>query len=180
MRRLTTLVALTAALLLSLSGIAFATAEVTITDDGLDPESVEAGVREDIVWTNASDADVSLVGKSPAWESGAIQPGATFSIKVTQKGTYEYASDDGSLEGEIVVGGGDVAAEEDDAKGDAAVTEPDEDKNDTGDRSGAGAGDDALPQTGIDVTLPGVLSVLLVALGAGLLLVTRPVARATA
>ncbi len=170
MPRLTALVALTAALLFSFSGIAFATAEVTIGDDGLDPETVEADIRESIVWTNASDEDVSLVGRSPAWQSGAIQPGGTFAIKITEKGTYEYASEDGSLEGEIVVGGGDAVGGGDDEEDDA-VKERD---NGTNGRQGNGQGrSDDLPQTGIDVTLPAALSLLLIALGAALLLATR-------
>lgn len=178
MRRLTTLTALTTTVLLAMSGIALAAAEVTIGDDGFDPESVAVDVREDIVWTNASDKDVSLVGKDPTWTSGPIQPGATFSIKITKEGTYEYASEDGSFEGEIVVGsaGGD---EEPDEGGDP-VKKTDKSGKDGKDKTGGGGDDDeALPKTGIAVTLPGALSLLLIALGGGLLLVTRPSARAT-
>lgn len=175
MRRLTTLVALTAGLLLALSGIAFADAEVTIGDDGFDPESVQVDVREPIVWTNASDADVSLVGEDPRWESGAIQPGATFSIKITEKGTYKYASADGSLQGEIVVGqtagggGGDDDPERDDVK--KADVKKDDKNDDTG-GGGKGGDQEPLAETGIDAIVPGSLSVLLIALGSALLLVT--------
>lgn len=181
MRRLPTLAVLTIAFLLPLSGVAFAEAEVTINDDGVAPESVKADVRETIVWTNASDADVSLVGKDPAWESGPIAPGATFSIEITKRGTYEYASEDGSITGEIVVGqaGGDA---EDDTKSDDAKA----DEKDNGDRK-KGNGDrmkdaedvkvdpdeEALPETGIDATIPGALSLTLIGLGTGLLNVTH-------
>lgn len=172
MRRLTTVFALSAAILLALSGIAFADAEVTIGDDGLDPQSVEVDIRESIVWTNASDAAVSLVGKEPGWVSGRIEPGATFSIKITQKGTYEYSSEDGSLEGEIVVAGGDPVDEK------APEDKPDDPvkEGDKGDQKGGAQKRDAEPlaETGINATLPAGLSVLLIALGAGLLLGTRP------
>ena len=177
MRRLTTLIALTAVALLALSGVAFATAEVTIGDDGLDPESVQVDVRESIVWTNASDADVSLVGTEPGWESGPIEPGATFQIKITEKGTYEYASADGSLAGEIVVGQTD--GEGGDPEGEDVKTEDDK-KDGTGEggnKGGSQGNEESLPETGMDVTLPGSLSVLLIALGAALLLVARPARR---
>ena len=183
MRRLTTLLALTAALCLAMGGIAFAAAEVTINDDGLDPESVEARVQEDIVWTNASDKDVSLVGKSPSWTSGPIQPGATFSIKITEKGTYEYASEDGSLQGEIVVGGGGDTEPEDEGEGEDPVKKdekPQKDDKPEGTSTARNDEGDGLPQTGIDVALPASLSLLLIALGAGLLIMTVPRRRLSA
>src|SRR5687767_9455853 len=101
------LAALTAALLLALSGTALADADVTIGGDGLDPETVRVDIREAIVWTNATDGDVSLVGRGPDWESGPIEPGATFSIEITQAGTYEYGSADDTLSGEIIVAAAD-------------------------------------------------------------------------
>ncbi len=177
MRRLTALLVLTAALSLAMGGIAFATADVTIGDDGLDPESVEARVREDIVWTNASDKDVSLVGKSPSWTSGPIQPGATFSIKITEKGTYEYASEDGSLEGEIVVGGGGGGNTEPEDEGDDPVKKTEKDPKGGDGTSTDRNEDESLPRTGIDVAVPAALSLLLIALGVGLLVTTVPMLR---
>ena len=177
------LAVLTTAFLLPLSGVAFADAEVTINDDGVSPKSVKADVREPIVWTNASDADVSLVGKDPKWESGPIAPGATFSIEITKDGTYEYASEDGAIEGEIVVGQAGGGTGNDDGK-----AEDDDDKSGnkddkSGDKKDAKADDEvdekidpdkeALPETGIDATLPGALSVTLIGLGTGLLSVTH-------
>ena len=168
MRRLLTLAALTACLVFAPATAAFADAEVEIGDGGFDPETVEVDVREPIVWTNTTDGDVSLAGEDPVWESGPIAPGETFSIEITQAGTYEYGSEDGSLMGEIVVGGGDAAAEEpteggdpfDEAEEDDAVEEVDPE-----DEAG-------LPETGLDATLPAVLSVLLIVIGGGLLYVT--------
>ena len=171
MRRLPALAVLTTALLLPLSGVAFADAEVTINDDGVSPETVRADIREPIVWTNASDADVSLVGSDPKWESGPIEPGATFSIEITRKGFYNYASADGELSGRIVVGQVNAGTDDDDsdsdakgddkAKGDGADKKIDPDK-------------EALPKTGIDATIPAALSVTLIGLGTGLLTVTHP------
>ena len=176
MSRLTSLAALTAVLLLAMSGLAYADVEVEIGDDGLSPESIQAELREPIVWTNASDATVSLVGEDNLWESGPIEPGATFSIKITEDGTYAYESEDGALAGEIVVGDAD-AAEPDEA--DAG----EDDKNDSGKggndggKNGAAEVDpdqEALPVTGgADPVVPGTLSVLLIGFGAALLRLTQ-------
>ena len=187
MRRLPVLAVLTTAFLLPLSGVAFADAEVTINDDGVSPESIKADVRETIVWTNASDADVSLVGKDPKWESGPIAPGATFSIEITKDGTYEYASEDGSIEGEIVVGqaGGATGGKDteddktggNDDKGGGKTDAKADDKNKADAEDNADEtidpDEEALPETGIDATLPGALSVSLIGLGSGLLRVTH-------
>ena len=174
MRRLPLLAVLTTAFLLPLSGVAFADAEVTINDDGVSPASVKADVRETIIWTNASDSEVSLSGKDPDWESGPIEPGATFSIKITKAGTYEYTSEDGSIEGEIVVG-----QAEDTTGNTGDENTGNNDDTQTNNKKNAQADQDdedeaALPETGIGASLPGALSVTLIAVGAGLLSVTHP------
>lgn len=171
MRRLLTLAALSALFLLAFGGVAFAEAGVSITDDGLDPERVRVDIREAIVWTNATDGDVSLVGEDPTWESGPIEPGATFSIEITQNGTYRYASEDGDLEGEIVVG-----AADDDQNGDGDGNGGEQDNNDDDDEpvDEVDPEDERMPETGSDAALSGVLSVLLIGFGGGLLRVTQP------
>ena len=164
MRRLLVLTALTAGLLLALSGTALADVDVTIGDDGLDPETVRVDIREAIVWTNATDADVSLVGEEPNWESGPIEPGATFSIEITRAGTYNYDSADGSLSGEIVVAGaGGSGAEPTEDATDAAVDEEVEP-----------LARPRMPETGVNALVPGALSVLLIGFGGGLLQLTHP------
>ena len=174
--------ALTAGFLLLMSTAAFA-AEVSITDDGPEPGRIEVEVREEIMWTNNTDADVSLVGEEPAWESGTIGPGATFSIEITRPGTYQYGAEDGSFTGQIIVADGE-GGEDGDGSGEEVVEEEPTEAAGNGDDDGAegDAGgeedEEALPMTGIDVTVPGALSLVLVALGVGLLMVTQPV-RAT-
>ena len=189
MRRLPALTTLTAAFVLTLGGVAFADAEVTINDDGLSPETVEADIREMIVWTNASDADVSLVGTDPKWESGPIEPGATFSIEITKAGTYAYGSEDGSISGEIVVAaaGGDATEDATEGTGggngggDAEGEKANKDAKDKRDAAAEDEADEkvdpneeALPVTGLDATVPGALSVALIGFGAGLVALTEP------
>lgn len=170
MHRLLLLAALTAGLLLALSGTALADADVTIGDDGLDPETVRVDIREAIVWTNATDGDVALVGEEPNWESGPIEPGATFSIEITRAGTYNYDSADGSLSGEIVVAAAEGAgAAPTEAATDAAVDEEVEPRQPR----------PRMPETGVNAIVPGALSVLLIGFGGGLLQLTHPRRRST-
>lgn len=177
MPRVFSLAALSAAFLLALTGVAFADADVTIGDDGLDPETVRVGIREAIVWTNATDADVSLVGEDPNWESGPIEPGATFSIEITQEGTYTYGSADGALSGEIVVRAADSG---NDDGGNNEGGNGGQNGGENGNNNGANGGtedeveevDPEMPDTGINAVVPGALSVLLIGFGGGLLRVT--------
>ena len=166
MSRMLTLAALSAAFLLALGGVAFADADVTIGDDGLNPESVKVEIKEPIVWTNATDEDVSLVGKDPKWESGPIAPGDTFSIHVTQAGTFAYESADGSLSGEIVVaaakGGNEGNGGNKGNGGNEGGRDDDEEE----------VVDPKMPETGINAVVPGALSVLLIGFGGGLLRLT--------
>jgi plastocyanin len=183
MSRMLILAALTAGLLLVLGGVALADAEVTIGDDGLDPETVEVDVREPIVWTNATDGDVSLVGEDPDWESGAIEPGATFSIEITRPGTYGYGTEDGSMTGEIVVAeaqgedDADTAGADDEGTGDDEGTEVDEQVDPDEDEG------EQLPHTGLDLDastgLTAALSTLLVGFGVTLLRLTESRRRAS-
>ena len=169
MSRVLSIAALTVALLLALGGVAFADAEVTIGDDGLAPETVRVDIREAIVWTNATDADVSLVGQGPDWESGPIEPGATFSIEITKAGTYEYESADGELAGEIIVGAAEAKPSEGAQPDEGAqeATEPPVEEVDPDEEN--------MPNTGINAAVPGALSLLLIGFGGGLLQVTdRP------
>jgi plastocyanin len=175
MRRLLTLAVLTAGLVLAMTGVAFA-ADVAIEDNGLSPTRVVVDVREAIVWTNNTDEPVSLVGEDPGWESGEIAPGATFSIEITRAGTYSYGSENGTrLRGQIVVQEGGANGSDDDDEADPEVVEQDDDDEAAEDDDEAVDPDDeALPQTGIDTMVPGILSLLLMAIGAGMLLVTHP------
>jgi plastocyanin len=174
MRRLLTLAVLTAGLVLAMTGVAFA-ADVAINDDGLSPTRVVVDVREAIVWTNNTDEPVSLVGDDPGWESGEIAPGATFSIEITREGTYSYSSENGTaLRGQIVVQEGGANGSDDDDEADPEVVEQDDDDAAEDDDDAVEDDDEALPQTGIDTMAPGILSLLLMAIGAGMLLVTHP------
>jgi plastocyanin len=80
-------------------------AEVVVGNNGLDPALVQADVGESIVWINASDQELVLASDDPLWTSGPLAPGESFSLTYDEAGTFPYASADGSVQGQIVVGG---------------------------------------------------------------------------
>jgi plastocyanin len=43
-----------------------------------------------VTWTNRDTVPHTVTGDSGAWDSGQIQPGATFSHAFDQPGTYAY------------------------------------------------------------------------------------------
>lgn len=148
MRRALVLLTLTVIAVGLLGGTALA-AEVTITDDGFSPSTVQAAVGETITWTNDTDAAVTLSSDEPRWSSGTITAGDTFSLALDEPGTVTYESTEGDRSGEIVV-------TEESAGGDDDATGDD--------------GDAALPETGTDVASTLALSFVLVIVGGTLLL----------
>jgi hypothetical protein len=152
-------VAFAAVALLALPVLA---AEVSLTDDGFDPETVEVTTGEDIVWVNMTDEEQTIVGDGAlAWDSGPIPPGGSFSVALREAGTFSYSTADGEHEGMIRVSAEDEA-EEADADADA----------DEGEESEEAAADAAqLPTTGERTEI--LLGLTLLLLGVGALLIQR-------
>lgn len=148
-------VAFAAVALLALPVLA---AEVSLTDDGFDPETVEVATGEDIVWVNMTDEEQTIVGDGAlAWDSGPIPPGGSFSVALREAGTFSYSTADGDHEGMIRVSAED---EEEDAAGEAdEADETDE------------AADAQLPTTGEQTEI--LLGMTLLLFGAGVLLIQR-------
>jgi LPXTG-motif cell wall-anchored protein len=153
---MTVLVATVAMLaLLALPALA---AEVSLTADGFDPETVEVTTGESIVWVNETDEEQTIVGDGAlAWDSGPIPPGGSFSVALRDTGRFQYATVDGEFEGTIRV----TAAADEEADEDAEAT--DDDAEDT-----AAA---QLPTTGEQTQI--LLGWALLLVGVGALLVQR-------
>jgi hypothetical protein len=143
----TLLIALLALGLLALP--ALAAVEVSITDDGFSPRTVRVDPGEDIVWVNATDAAVTVVGEDGSWDSGPLQPGETFSLALRQSGTVRYGTEDGAHEGQIRVR----------PPADEVAAEPAED---AGDEPAAAAD---LPRTGQPAAVLAGWALLLLGLG---------------
>jgi LPXTG-motif cell wall-anchored protein len=148
-------VAFAAVALLALPVLA---AEVSLTDDGFDPETVEVTTGEDIVWVNMTDEEQTIVGDGAlAWDSGPIPPGGSFSVALREAGTFSYSTADGEHEGTIEV---------------SAEDEADDADADEGEESEEAAADVAqLPTTGEHTEI--LLGMTLLLLGAGALLIQR-------
>ena len=139
------LIALTAAFVLA-QALPAAAATVTVDADGASPEQVQAGIGETVVWTNASDAPVTLVSEDPQWTSGRLRPGESFSLAFDEAGTYTYQSTDGAITGEVLVVGSDG--------GSGAAG---------GDDGGVVGGGTTLPATGTSALLAAVAAALVTA-----------------
>ena len=69
------------------------TQNITITDFQFNPATVTVPVGSTITWLNAGQqphtatTDVYSLGQ---WDSGIIQPGGSFSVRLTNAGTYTY------------------------------------------------------------------------------------------
>ncbi len=100
--RILSVVAL-ACLLVGLLAVPALAAEVTLGEDGFVPATVRVETGEDVVWTNATDEEQTIVGEDGTWDSGPLQPGETFSVALRAAGTVRYATADGAAEGSIEV-----------------------------------------------------------------------------
>lgn len=152
MRLLARTVVLATAVLLLTAAPAFA-AEITLTEDGFDPDSVEVTEGTTVVWRNATDETQTVVAEDGSWDSGPVEAGESFSIRVRDVGEIRYTTEDASAEGRIVV----VAAVDED---------PDDEVDDADEEE-----ETALPTTGAEPLV--LLAVALILFGSGSLLVRR-------
>lgn len=100
---------------------AAAAADLTLTDEGFHPASVEVAPGEDVVWVNDSLGERTIVGQDGSWDSGPLHPGETFSVSLRAEGRVAYGTVDGAHVGQLVVRAVPAAV---DGQGDAAPTDP--------------------------------------------------------
>ncbi|WP_370325059.1 hypothetical protein [Euzebya sp.] len=189
-RALVLLSLVTAALLL-VPTAASADVAVSITDDGIDPDPVVAGIDEPIVFTNTTDGEVRLVDDAGRWDSGDLVPNGTFTITFSGVITSTFTSPDGAITGTIEIVPSDEARSEepseepaDEPSAEPASQEGSEEPTDeaTGDEATEEASDEGaddeqgptgLADTGAPVAaLAGLVGMSLL-IGAGLLARTR-------
>ncbi len=65
-------------------------AAVSITKFTFSPATITVAPGQPITWTNADPVAHTTTSNDKAWDSGGLQPGATFTTTLTQPGTYEY------------------------------------------------------------------------------------------
>lgn len=67
-----------------------APAEISITDDGFDPISVDIEAGQTVRFTNDGDENHTATGDSGRWGTGTLEPGDTFVSRFTTEGTYTF------------------------------------------------------------------------------------------
>lgn len=77
---------------------------VDITDFAFAPGVITVSVGDTVTWTNGDDAPHTVTSVDGAFDSGRLDPGDSWSMKVTQAGTFEYRCDFHSeMRGTLVV-----------------------------------------------------------------------------
>jgi plastocyanin len=66
------------------------TLNVSVTNAGFTPQTMTVPRGATVQWTNNSNAAHRIVGPANAWDSGQLQPGATFSHEFRAFGTFTY------------------------------------------------------------------------------------------
>ena len=69
------------------------TTSVAIHDHTYDPPAISVKVGETITWTNGDDFAHTATSDDPGWDSGPLDPAATFSFTATAVGTFAYHCD---------------------------------------------------------------------------------------
>lgn len=136
------------------------TVVVELTAEGFEPAEVTVPVGGTVVWHNESAATHTVVADDASWDTGPVEPGDTFSVRMRNAGEFGYATSDGVFEALIVV----TAVEEPDEE---PVGDPAEERAE--DPEPEGDPDESLADTGDDLLV--LLGAALVLLGAGSLLV---------
>ncbi len=78
--------------------------DVTIQDFSFSPASITSHVGQKITWTNKGPSPHTATSDTGAWDSGTLNPGATFSWTPNSAGTFTYhCSIHSSMKGTVVV-----------------------------------------------------------------------------
>jgi plastocyanin len=82
------------------------TKEVSITDTGFGPPTLQIAKGDTVVWTNDGTTTHDASSDDGTFQSGPMSPGQSFPFTFETEGTYVYRSTtDSNLTGSIVVGG---------------------------------------------------------------------------
>ena len=80
-------------------------AKVSATDNRFEPAALNVQVGATVQWVNNGQHPHTVTSNDGKWDSGNLQPGATYSVTFTTPGTYRYHCNlHKGMEGTIVVG----------------------------------------------------------------------------
>jgi plastocyanin len=87
------------------SGAAASSVAVRIADLAFAPATIRVSVGATVTWTNGDQAIHSVTATDAAWDSGILDPGASWSRRFTTAGTFSFVcSVHPSMQGQVVVG----------------------------------------------------------------------------
>lgn len=146
LRRRLFLIIAGAAFLLGPAAAAWAQeASVSIEDFEFNPPATEVDAGTTVTWTNNGEVDHTATADDGSFDSGVMEPGATFSFTFDEEGEFPYICEiHPDMQGTITVlaaednGGGGNGDDTDDPTDPADTTDPDTD-------------DETLPETGAEV-----------------------------
>jgi plastocyanin len=64
--------------------------DVVMNGNSFNPQNITANVGDTVFWTNADTMEHTVTADNGSFDSGSIQPGATYSISFDAPGTYRY------------------------------------------------------------------------------------------
>ncbi len=168
-----------AAFLLAPAGAAWAQeASVSVVDNEFDPAQIEVSEGTTVTWTNEGESPHTVTASDGSFDSGNLDPGATFSHTFDQAGEFSYVCEYHEADG--MVGAVTVTAEGGNGNGgngnggngnggDGADGET-EDPTDETDET-----DETLPETGAEVGAFLYLALAFIAAGASCLRLERSI-----
>ena len=139
-------------------------ASVSIEDLFFEPATLEVEVGTTVTWTNNGEVDHTATAEDETFDSGIMEPGATYSFTFDQEGEYDYLCEvHPDMRGTVTVsaaggnGGGDGNGDTDDPT-DTGATDTD---------------DETLPETGVEVGALVYLALALIGTGSFLVRLAR-------
>jgi|GEM_PF-3228635 len=89
------------------------TTEVTVNEDGFNPETIRVMLGDTVTWTNTGQEDVTITSDDDLFNSSLIGPGETYSYTFNVAGTFDYSSEEDFMtSGTVIVEPGEEAQEQ--------------------------------------------------------------------
>lgn len=140
-----------AAALLAPATVAWAQeASVSVIDNEFDPAQIDVSEGTTVTWTNNGESPHTVTASDGSFDSGNLDPGATFSHTFDQAGEFSYVCE--YHEGDGMVGSVTVTAAGGNGNGGNGTGDGGDGTDDPTDEADETApADETLPQTGADV-----------------------------
>jgi plastocyanin len=79
------------------------TTEVTVNEDGFNPETIRVMLGDTVTWTNTGEDNATVTSDDDFFNSGILGPGESFSYTFDVAGTFDYSSEEDFLTSGTVI-----------------------------------------------------------------------------